>query len=145
MGNNCQGCAGLAGRFVVILIVLILAFPSVSYGEQKTTRETVAVRVVADNRSLADILSVFAAEYHVRFRSSLPLDDVVTGTYSGPIEDVIPRLLRNYDLFIKRDGDAIDVVVIQKRIPGVASAPKNSSGPPPTQDLVQQLIRSVRR
>jgi hypothetical protein len=51
----------------------------------------------------------------VRYRTSIPLDRVVSGTYSGSVTKIIGRLLEGHDFVIKSDGGLIDVTIYAGR------------------------------
>ena len=61
-----------------------------------------------------DVLSALA-RFNIRYRSSTGLDEVLDGTYAGPLGQVVGRLLNGYDYAAKRDGLKLEVTVFGKR------------------------------
>jgi hypothetical protein len=52
-----------------------------------------AVRVSARRTTIADVLFRLESAFNIRYRSSIALDQVVNGTYSGSLRYVISRVL----------------------------------------------------
>jgi hypothetical protein len=117
-----QRCCHIMARLSVLLCVAIVSIPNVSYAELNVSGTVADIRVVANNKvPISSVLSAVAAICRSRYRSSVPLDEIVSGAYSGPLEAWMPRLLNDYDYFIKRDGISIEIVVIGGRGPkGIA-------------------------
>jgi hypothetical protein len=76
---------------------------------------TSAVRIRASNDSIAEILSVMAKTLGVRYSASIPLNEIVSGTYSGSLSEALSSLLDGYNYVIRHDGGATDIVVVGKR------------------------------
>jgi hypothetical protein len=70
-----------------------------------------AVRVTAKQASVADVLAAIATIVRVKYRSAIPLETRVTGTYSGSPSTVLNSLLENYDYVIERQQQAIEISV----------------------------------
>jgi hypothetical protein len=75
-----------------------------------------AVRVRAMNDSVASVLSVLATTLGVHFTTSIALDEIVSGNYSGSLREVISDLLRGrgYNYVIHEDHGAIEILVLGK-------------------------------
>ena len=76
---------------------------------------TSAVHIRASNDSIAEILSIVAKTFAVRYSTSIALDQIVSGTYSGSLSEALSSLLDGYDYLIRYNGGAADVVVIGGR------------------------------
>jgi hypothetical protein len=83
-----------------------------------------AVSLEADEASLADVLAALGAAFDLRYRTSVALDRSVSGRYHGPLQRVLPRLLRGYNFIIKTSGNSLDVVVF-----GADAAPPATERP----------------
>jgi hypothetical protein len=70
-----------------------------------------AVRIVANQDSVQKVLSVVTQTFNVRYRTWVPLSRRISGTYSGPLKDVILHLLDGYNYMIRRDGETTDITV----------------------------------
>jgi hypothetical protein len=76
--------------------------------------DATALRVEARQTTIADVLSALA-RFNIRYRSSTGLDEVLNGTYAGPLGRVVGRLLDGYDYAAKDDNLKLEVMVFGKR------------------------------
>ena len=76
--------------------------------------DATALRVEVRQTTIADVLSALG-RFNIRYRSSTGLDEVLDGTYAGPLGQVVGRLLNGYDYAAKRDGLNLEVTVFGKR------------------------------
>jgi hypothetical protein len=76
--------------------------------------DATALRVEVRQTTIADVLSALA-RFNMRYRSSTGLDEVLDGTYAGPLGQVVGRLLSGYDYAAKDDGLKLEVMVFGKR------------------------------
>lgn len=74
-----------------------------------------AVRLEATQATVDEILAALGRTYNVRYRTTLALDRSITGTYSGPLAQVIARVLVGYDYVARTSPDAIDIAYIRPR------------------------------
>ncbi len=83
---------------------------------------TVAVGVKGDAKALeldvhqarlADVLTALA-RLKIRYRSPMVLDEVIDGTYAGPLGHVLSRLLAGYNYAIKQGDAEIDVIIVSR-------------------------------
>jgi hypothetical protein len=60
-----------------------------------------AVHVVAHNAKVSEVLRAMTETLEsFRCKETTNLDDVISGSYNGPVEDVLGRILRGYDYVI---------------------------------------------
>jgi hypothetical protein len=110
-----RGCAMTA-----LLAGLALA-PAAALGAARITGTEAAVSVDAQNSSIKDILAAFGQQFNVHLQSTAALDKQITGTYEGPLRQVLARLLEGYNYIIRvRDGQLL-VTVLGGRAPGNAA------------------------
>jgi|SRR5580700_4419892 hypothetical protein len=76
--------------------------------------DATALRVEVRQTTIADVLSALA-RFNIRYRSSTGLNEVLDGTYAGPLGRVVGRLLNGYDYAAKQDGLNLEVTVFGKR------------------------------
>jgi len=86
-----------------------------------------SIRMDVHRITVEGILSALVAAYNVSHTSSIALDDVRDGSYSGSLGQVISRLLDGYDYIIRREADRFDITVLGKS--GEQATP--SPGAPP--------------
>ncbi len=70
-----------------------------------------AVRVEARDATGSEILAALAGHFPVSTRGATT-DRRLTGTFEGPLGDVVKRVLEGYDYVINRTGDGLDVTVV---------------------------------
>jgi hypothetical protein len=71
-----------------------------------------AVRLEASAASVAEILAALADRFPLRYRASLSLDDAISVTYAGSLEQVLARTLNGFNYVLKRENGTIELVVI---------------------------------
>jgi hypothetical protein len=72
------------------------------------------VRLEARRTSVASALAALGTVYHMSIRSAVMLDELRDGTYTGPLRDVIARLLDGYNYVIEENHATLDVFVVGK-------------------------------
>jgi hypothetical protein len=80
-----------------------------------------ALRVTASGDTLSNVLSAFGSLFQVKYRTAVPLDVEISGTYSGSLSQVVSHLLDGYNYVIKSDQDLTEIIVFGRR--GEAAVP----------------------
>ena len=75
--------------------------------------DATSLHVVVQQTTIADVLSALA-DFNVRYRSSIGLDEMLDGSYAGSLGHVVARLLNGYDYATKQDGSRLEVTIIGK-------------------------------
>jgi hypothetical protein len=70
-----------------------------------------SLRLEAHDSTIAAALAAMGRAFNLQYHSSIPLGDVITGTYTGSLTQVLTRVLDRYDYAIKHEGSALEVVV----------------------------------
>jgi hypothetical protein len=78
------------------------------------------LRVTASEDTISDILAVVSTAFNLRYRTSIPLETRISGTYSGSATRVIARLLRdyNFNFVIGHKDEMIEVLVFGNGLSG---------------------------
>jgi len=92
------------------------------------------IRLEASNASLSEVLSTLEQTYAVSFRSAVPLDQSIVGTYRGPLRRVLSRLLDGFSYYVEDTADGRMAITVVGRLM-VANRPS----PPPEVDPFQRL------
>jgi hypothetical protein len=74
-----------------------------------------ALRLTAGGDALSDVLSAFGRLSPVTTRTSVPLNDEISGAYSGSLSRVVSRLLEGYNYVIKQDSGLTEIIVFGRR------------------------------
>jgi hypothetical protein len=98
----------LLGALVAVIATTIRA-------EVRVDGNVTAVRVDASQAPVSEVLRALGATFNVRYSASTPLDVVLTGTYIGSLAHVLSRVLDGYDYVLKKEPEAIEVVVVGRR------------------------------
>jgi hypothetical protein len=77
-------------------------------------RGPTSVHLEVRQASIAAILSAMATTYAISFRSSVPLSELRSGRYVGPMRSVISEVLSGYDYAISHQPSHLDIVVFDK-------------------------------
>ena len=73
-----------------------------------------AVTIESDNTSLRDILEAFRKSFGIRYHAADGLNEPISGTYSGSLQGVLSRLLKEHDYVIRPSAGAIDVTIFAR-------------------------------
>jgi hypothetical protein len=116
-------CCMLAG-----LVIPLGSAPARAAVEVQGT--SASVHVVAHNAKISEILRALTETLEsFRCKETTSIDDVISGSYNGPVEDVLGRILRGYDYVITTQGTAIDILVVGKSAaaPAIVPAPASAA------------------
>jgi hypothetical protein len=81
--------------------------------------------------TIAEILSAMAGPYQISYRSSVPLSELRSGRYSGPVGSVISNLLDGYNYAISHHSARLDIVVFDKSGGRAVPSPLSAEPSPP--------------
>lgn len=85
-----------------------------------------AVRIETDNSSLRDVLEALRKSFGIRYHGADGLNDPVSGTYSGSLQRVLSRLLREHNFVMRPLAGGIDVTVVSNN----PTQTRQAAGPP---------------
>jgi len=117
-------CCALAG-----LVIPLRSLPAWAAVEVQGT--SASVHVVAQNATVSEVLRALTETlkgFHCK--ETIDLDRVISGSYQGSVEDILGRVLREYDYIITTQGTAIEIVVIGRSGSAPAVVPASGTGAP---------------
>jgi hypothetical protein len=89
-----------------------------------------AVRVDAHQARLPEVLSALGTSLGVRHKSLIAVDEVIVGgSYSGTLEDVLRRLLKDLNYVITTQEDTVEIYIVGR--PGEPPDPVMNKEPAP--------------
>jgi hypothetical protein len=100
-----------------LLAVLIFGLVPIARAEVHVNGSPASVRVTtSEEDTISEVLSAFAAAFNVRYRTAISLD-ATTGNaiYLGSFGQVVSRLLQDYNYVIKRNQEAIEIIIVERR------------------------------
>jgi hypothetical protein len=112
----------------VLLSLLGAGASTVGHAEVNVSGTVASIRIVTSQESISKILSAVGEGLTVRYRSAVPLDDLVSGTYSGSLSEVVSRLLSGYNYVIKHDAGTVEIVVLGRHGAPVVQTPPDAQG-----------------
>jgi hypothetical protein len=112
----------------VLLAALTCALAATARAEVRVEGTPAALRVTTSQDKIADVLSAFSSALNVQYRSSIPLDATAGASYAGSLAQVLARLLDGYNYIVKREPEAIEIVVLGAR--GEVAIPPPKAAPP---------------
>jgi hypothetical protein len=77
--------------------------------------DATAVRLDARQVTVAQALDALAASFNISYRTSTALDEVLSGTYVGPLGHVIARILDGYNYAIRRENGEVEVMIFGRQ------------------------------
>jgi hypothetical protein len=93
------------------------------------------VRLEASNAPLSEVLSALERAFPVRYRTAVPLDQSIIGTYRGPLRHVLSRLLDGFSYYVADTAEGgMEITVIGRRV--IENRP---SAPPQAMTAFQKL------
>lgn len=107
--------SSVAARLILssmLVFLLAATFPRAVRGDVRVEGETQFVTIQARDASIAEVIAAVGVGLGLRIRLSTAIDQVVSGTYQGPVQRVIGRLLGGRDYIAKYSDGAIDIIVL---------------------------------
>jgi len=98
-----------------------------------------AVRLEASKAPLSEVLSALESSFPIRHRTSVPLDQSISGTYRGSVRHVLSRLLGGFNYYMADTADGgIEITVVGK--PSAAAVGGAGLAAPPGMTTFQKLV-----
>ena len=101
------GCA-------VVALGLLCALPDASRAELRIEGDEAALRVIADQEPIGDVLAALKAKFRLRY-TAIDSDRHVSGTVSGTLHRVVVRLLDGHDFVVQRSPEGVEILQIAPR------------------------------
>ncbi|MEA2907864.1 MAG: hypothetical protein QOI12_5251 [Alphaproteobacteria bacterium] len=93
------------------LVALVIGMAGPVRADVQVSGQANAVLVVAQDAPVDEVLGALQQAFGFQYRAAQPLSRVITGTYSGPLQRVVARLLEGYDYTIQSSSSGIGAVV----------------------------------
>ena len=95
-----------------VLACMLAAGPDAVGGEVRVQGNVKSLRIDVSQSQIAEALSELGKGMNVHYKTSIALDRVIDGSYSGTLEQIVSRLLDGYSYWIKRRDTTIEIVVV---------------------------------
>jgi hypothetical protein len=118
----------MAGILSMIVAVAIFAVvPMAGHAETRVTGNAQELNVESNDTVLEEVLATLGTSFNLHYRSTIDLNQSISGTYKGSLRQVVARLLAGYNFFLRDSSGAVEVVVVGlaglKAAATVATAP----------------------
>ena len=90
-----------------------------------------AVHIEVRQTTIGAILSAIANTYQISYRSAVPLSELRSGRYAGPVRSVISEVLDGYDYAITHHYSHLDIIVFDKSGGRPVASTLAAEAPPP--------------
>jgi hypothetical protein len=110
--------------------------PALATTEIQGQADDLLVRV--ENASISEVLDELSAQFNLSYNRSSNLNHVLTGNYSGSLQQVLARVLVGYDYVVTNSDEAVRVVIVNAMSAAtptaatLASSEANGVQQPPT-------------
>jgi hypothetical protein len=126
--------AAAAVRTAVVAVLAIALWPAAALCEVSVRGTAAAARIDARQAPLSEVLTTLGTSFQVRHDTLISLDDViVSGTYSGTLEEVLRRVLNGLNYVIETREGTVEVIIVGRT--GAVSATGNARPEPPPKNV----------
>jgi len=133
--------------FWLLWPVLLAAPPSAARAELRIEGHVKSMTVEAIDAPLEEVLAGLSAALNMRIRTSKSLNTLVSGTYRGPLQEVVGRLLAGQDYVIKYAAGAVEVTILgpSNRGPSIPSLWATVTDQPDLRRSPKAILKDARR
>jgi hypothetical protein len=139
--EHARHAIGGRGFPLAVLLVAVTLGASAAGGRAEVSvhGDRDAVRLEASKAPLSEVLSALESQFAIRHRTSVPLDQSISGTYRGSVRHVLSRLLGGFNYYIADTAEGgIEITVVGRPGAAAMAAPQTVTTfqklvvPPPT-------------
>ncbi|MCI0599261.1 MAG: hypothetical protein L0Y50_07235 [Beijerinckiaceae bacterium] len=131
----------------LVLAIFPLALSTSARPEVHVTGGVNSMKIEADRASVEELLTALNMAFGLQYRSSADLGRTVSGTFEGPLSNVLSRVLRgyNYSADISTDGTRVAVYDLKPGHGSLAAAVSKSAAAPSAESQRQDVPKRVKR
>jgi hypothetical protein len=117
MGRPIASRALLIGALGLAVAATLLSDPNGAWAADGACASTFggymsSASIEVRHRSIEEVLNCLSEKFDLHYRSTADLTLQITGTYQGPLDRILPRLLRRYDFFLRYSAGRIDLTIL---------------------------------
>ena len=90
---------------------LLMFVPSFALAEVTTQGTPEVIHVEAKNASVQEVLGALSSAYGLTWRSNIPLEKQINGTYDGSLPQVLGRMLEGSNFVVTNSGNTFHLVI----------------------------------
>lgn len=128
--------------FCAVGLALTCALPVPAFAQPEVRGNADAMQIDAQNASLGEVLTALRESFGVRYNGRAKLDGAISGSYSGPLQRVISRLLTGHNYLMSVSHGEIQITFLDNGsspIAPVQTARPAPAGAPPVQASAANL------
>jgi hypothetical protein len=113
-------------RRILAAGTLLLLMQADAWAETKVEGTAEALRVETANSSIEEVLASLRDTLQFEYRTSIQLDQPISGSYRGSLQRVLSRVLDGYDFILKNSSEKTDLLVLGRHgSPELSQSPGN--------------------
>jgi hypothetical protein len=142
--EHARRAIGRRGLALAVLCVAVTLGASAACGRAEVSihGDGAVVYIEARKAPLSEVLSALEGAFSIRHRTSVPLDQSISGTYRGSVRHVLSRLLGGFNYYIADTAEGgIEITVVGR--PGAAAVgnlPSAGLAAPQVMTTFQKLV-----
>jgi hypothetical protein len=94
---------------------LLLLLQGGAWAETKVEGTAEALRVETSESPIQEVLVALRDALKLEYRTSIQLDQPISGTYRGSLQRVLARVLDGYDFILKNSSEKVELVVLGRK------------------------------
>jgi hypothetical protein len=102
---------------------LLLFLQGAAWAETKVQGTAEALRIETSDSPIQEVLASLRDAFQLEYRTSVQLEQSITGTYQGSLQRVLTRVLDGYDFILKNSSEKTELVVLGRKGSGGPSQP----------------------
>jgi hypothetical protein len=94
---------------------LLLLFQGGAWAETKVEGTAEALRIETSDTPIQEVLASLRDAFKFEYRTSVPLDQPISGAYQGSLQRVLSRILDGYDFILKKSSGKIELIILGRK------------------------------
>ena len=113
MGGNAFDRISLKVLRALVIVLLFFSCATSARCEVSVSGTVAAARIDAQQAPLSEVLRALGKNFKVRYDTFIAIDEVIiSGTYSGALEEVLRRMLSGLNYVIKTREGTVEVIIV---------------------------------
>ena len=113
MGGNAFDRISLKVLRALVIVLLFFSCATSARCEVSVSGTVAAARIDAQQAPLSEVLRALGKNFKVRYDTFIAIEEVIiSGTYSGALEEVLRRMLSGLNYVIKIREGTVEVIIV---------------------------------
>lgn len=116
-------------KIALQLAAILVQAPLISaYAEVRVSGEPEFLKIEASGASIEELFAALNAAYGLQYRYPTGLNHTISGSFAGPLPQVLSRLLQGYSFVTQTSADGISIAIYDFSAPGQSGSQGISEG-----------------